>query len=203
MGVETGLAAAGLATTAITTAQSFINADKQRQIMAKASADAARAMEEARKKLEVNNYASLGINKEPYELERQALLSAGAQAIDAAREGDARSLAATAGRIQMAQNEGQRKIASDMSTEMNNLDKLVAQENARLQNENVNLDVLGAQGAQQKAADAQKAAAAAETRGWTGVGAGLSDIAKLAPLWNERSRPDAPAPMTPITVTKI
>jgi len=183
MGVETGLAVAGLAATGITTAQSFINADKQRQLMAKASAEAAKAMADARKKLEVNSYAALGINKEPYELERQALISAGAQAIDAAREGDARGLAATAGRVQMAQNEGQREIASAMGTEMNNLDKLVAQEDSRLKDIGTHLDLSAAQGAQQAAADAQKAAVMAEAQGWQGVGATVTQAAQMVPLF--------------------
>jgi hypothetical protein len=187
MGVETGLAVAGLAATGLSTAQSFINADKQRQLMAKASAEAAKAMADARKKLEVNNYAALGINKEPYELERQALISAGAQAIDAAREGDARGLAATAGRVQMAQNEGQREIASAMGTEMGNLDKLVAQEDSRLKDAGAHLDTMSAMGAQQAAADAQKAAAMSETQGWQGVGATLSQAAQMAPLFTGSS----------------
>jgi hypothetical protein len=47
-------------------------------------------------------YDALGIQKTPYELEREAMLSAGAQATEAARESE-RGVAATAGRVYAGQ----------------------------------------------------------------------------------------------------
>ena len=64
--------------------------------------EAEKAMAAARKKLEVNYIDALGIQKEPYELEREALLVAGAQGVEAARESE-RGAAAGVGRIQLAQ----------------------------------------------------------------------------------------------------
>ena len=100
-----------LAATAATTAGSFIQASKQKKLQKEAEAEADRALADARKKLDVNFYEGLSIQKEPYELAREALLSSGAQAIQAGVEGSERGAAATAGRVQMAQQQGQREIA--------------------------------------------------------------------------------------------
>jgi len=103
MAAFTAIAAGvGMAATAATTTGSFIQAGKQRRLQQQAEADAAKAMADARKKLDVNYYESLAIQKEPYELEREALIAAGAQAIEAGRESE-RGAAAVAGRVQMAQ----------------------------------------------------------------------------------------------------
>ena len=99
----------GLATTAATTGMSFANAGKQRRLMREAETAADKAMQEARKKLEVNVYDKLAIQKEPYELQREAMLSQGAQALQAGVESE-RGAAATAGRVQMAAQEGQGAI---------------------------------------------------------------------------------------------
>ena len=123
----TALAVGSIAVSAGSAGMSFVEAGKQRKLQQEAESEAAKALVEARKKLDVNYYANLGINKDPYELEREALVSAGAQAIQAGQESE-RGAAATAGRIQMAQQQGQRQIAGDMGAEMLALDKLTAQE---------------------------------------------------------------------------
>ena len=78
---------------------SFAEAGKQNKLAREAQRDAAKALEEAKKKLEVNMMRGLSIAKEPYELEREALLQAGASALQAGVEGDPRGAAATAGRV--------------------------------------------------------------------------------------------------------
>jgi hypothetical protein len=162
---------------------SFAEAGKQRKLQQDAEKDAAKALAEARKKLDVNYYASLGINKEPYELEREALVSAGAQAIQAGQESE-RGAAATAGRIQMAQQQGQREIAGAMGTEMLNLDKLTAQESSRLATDQAKLYLGEAEGAQLAARDAQQAATAYTTAGVQGIAnAAAQTIASAAPLF--------------------
>jgi len=147
----TVIAGIGLAVTAGTTVASFVQASKQRKLMEQANADADKAMAEAREKLNVNFYDQLAVQKEPYELEREALLSAGAQAIQAGVE-SGRGAAATAGRVQMAQNESQAGIRTAMGEELSNLAKLSAAEESRLRDIGVQLDLEEvALGAQQKA----------------------------------------------------
>lgn len=160
--------AAGLAATAGSTGMSFLQAGKQKQAQRNAERDADQAMQEARKKLEINFYDSLGIQKEPYELERDALLSQGAQAIQAGVESE-RGAAATAGRIQMAQQEGQAGVRSAMGQELAGLERLSAQEDSRLRDIGTQLDLGEVEGAQFAAANAQELAAQATAQGVQGI----------------------------------
>ena len=141
-------AGVGMAISAGSAGMSFAQAGKQRQLQKQAENDAAQALEEARKRTEVNYYEQLGINKEPYALEREALLVQGATGMQAAMEGDERGVAAAAGRIQAAQNQAQAQVTSAMGTEMSNLEKLQAQEDSRLRDINLNLDILECQNSQ-------------------------------------------------------
>lgn len=175
-------AGVGLAATAATTGMSFAQAGKQRKLMRKAEAEADAAMQQARKKLEVNQFDKLGINKEPYELAREALLAQGAQGIQAGVESE-RGAAATAGRIQMAQQEGQAAIRGQMGEEMQQLEMLSAQEDARLQDIGVQLDLEEVAGAQLAAANAQELAANATAQGMEGLTSLGSQLAEKAPLF--------------------
>jgi hypothetical protein len=171
MGVITtsaALAAAGLAATAASTGMSFAQAGKQKQAQRNAERDADQAMQEARKKLEINFYDSLAIQKEPYELEREALLSQGAQAIQAGVESE-RGAAATAGRIQMAQQEGQAGVRSAFGQELTALERLSAQEESRLRDIGTQLDLGEVEGAQLAAANAQELRARSMEQGMQGV----------------------------------
>lgn len=184
MPLATSLAIAGLAITAGTTAVSFTQAAKQGKMQKKAEADAQKYMADARKKLEVNFYEQLGIQKEPYELEREALLSAGAQAIEAGVESE-RGAASTAGRVQMAQQEGQRKIAGAMGQELLGLEKLAVAEESRLRDTGVNLDLATVQGAQIAARDAEQAKALATKQGIQGVTSMANQALALFPLYSK------------------
>ncbi len=150
----------GLAATAATTTASFVQAGKQKEAQRNAERDADEAMAAARKKLEVNFYDKLSIQKEPYELEREALLSQGAEAIQAGVESE-RGAAATAGRVQLAQQQGQAGIRSAMGQELAGLEKLSAQEEGRLRDVGVQLDLEEVSGAQLAAANAAELSAQA------------------------------------------
>lgn len=165
-------AAIGLGVTAVSTGFSFAQAAAQKKEQKKAESEAEKYLAEARKKLDVNFYEQLGIQKEPYELEREALLAQGAQAIEAGVESE-RGAAATAGRIQLAQQQGQRQIAAAMGQEMLGLEKLSAQEESRLRDAQANLDIREATGA-------QKAAAIAEGRSAQALAAGMQGVASFA-----------------------
>jgi hypothetical protein len=180
----TVIAGIGLAVTAGTTVASFVQASKQRKLMEQANADADKAMAEAREKLNVNFYDQLAVQKEPYELEREALLSAGAQAIQAGVE-SGRGAAATAGRVQMAQNESQAGIRTAMGEELSNLAKLSAAEESRLRDIGVQLDLEEVAGAQQAASDAQQAAAAATEAGFAGLTSMAGQAIDMAPLYGK------------------
>ena len=179
-------AGVGLATTAATTGMSFAQAGKQRKAMRQAERDADEAMQAARKKLEVNVFDQLSIQKEPFELEREALLSQGAQAIQAGVESE-RGAAATAGRVQMAQQEGQGAVRTAMGQELQGLERLSAQEEGRLRDIGVQLDLEEVAGAQLAAANAQELQAQAMQQGFEGVTSLAGQLAESAPLF-ERNR---------------
>ena len=157
---------------------------KQKRLQREAEADAAKAMADARKKLEINYYDQLAVQKEPYELAREAALAAGAQAIQAGQESE-RGVAATAGRVQMAQTEEQRKIASAMSEELTNLEKLSAAEDSRLRDVGVQMDLGEAEGAQQAARDAQEAKNLATQQAMQGVTSMITQGAQMMPLFSK------------------
>jgi hypothetical protein len=173
----------GIATTAGTTAMSFAQAGKQNRLRRQAEADAAEAMAAARKKLDVNFYEQLAIQKEPYELEREAMLVQGAEALQAGVEGEQRGAAATAGRVQMAQQQGQRQIAAAMGQELMGLEKLTAAEESRLRDMGVDLDIRSAAGAQLAARDAREAAALATKQGMQGITNLGRQVAQALPLY--------------------
>jgi hypothetical protein len=182
----TAIALASLAATATTTGMSFAQAGKEKKAQRQAEQDAEQAMIEARKKLELNFYDTLGIQKEPYELEREALLSQGAQAIQAGVESE-RGAAATAGRIQLAQQQGQAGIRTAMGQELTNLEKLSAAEEARLAGLGYNLYLEEVKGAQQAARDAERLAAKATQQGMQGLtSVGQQAVSTFVPLFSKQ-----------------
>jgi hypothetical protein len=163
---------------------SFGQASQQRKAEEAAKRQAERAMAEARKKLEVNYLDALAIQKEPYELEREALLVAGAQGVEAARESE-RGAAAGVGRIQLAQQKGQQAIRTAMGREMTALDRAAAAEESRLRDVGVQLDLGEVAGAQMAASDASQAAAAAQTQGFQQLASFGAQALQAAPLFSK------------------
>ena len=160
----------GLVTGIAGSIMSFSQAKKQREMQQEAQREADKAFKEAQDKLEVNYLEGLSIAKEPYELEREALLQAGASALQAGVEGETRGAAAVAGQALMAQQAGAAGQRAAMSREMQQLQQLAAQEESRLQGARTELDLAEARGQQQIAADAAAARQAALSAGIQGLG---------------------------------
>ncbi|MBT7350793.1 hypothetical protein HN803_08525 [candidate division WWE3 bacterium] len=177
-------AAAGVAIAATGTGMSFAQASKQRKLQQKAESDADKALQEARAKLDVNYMEALAIKKEPYELAREAMLVQGAQAIEAGKESE-RGAAAIAGRVQLAQQEGQQKIRSAMNQEMFKLEQLKAAEDSRLRDIDVQLDLGEIEGAQMAASDAQRQAAAMTAQGFEQLVSTAGQAANVVPLFTK------------------
>ena len=187
MAIATGTATliaagAGLAATGVTTGMSFSQANKQKKLQSQAEAEATKAMEKARASLKVNYMDALSIQKEPYELQREAMIAQGAQTIDAA-QGSERGTAAAAGRVQMAQDEAQGGIRTAMGKELTEIERLKVAEDARLRDLNVQLDLGEVEGAQMAARNAQEMAAQATAQGFEGVTSMATQAANLVPLY--------------------
>lgn len=182
---STALAIGGIAVSAGSAGMSFAQANKQRKLQTQAQSEARQAMDEARKKLEVNMYDQLNVPMEAYEREREALLSAGAQGMQAGVEGESRGAAATAGRIQAGMNEAQAGQRTSMAKELSDLQKLSAEEDSRLRDIGVQLDLGEVEGAQLAARDAQQARTAAINQGMQSATSAIQQGIQLAPLYGQ------------------
>ena len=183
MAALTSIAAGiGIASSLGGAAMSFTQANKQQKLQEEAEAEAAKAMLEARGRLDINYMNALSVQKEPYERQREAMVAQGAQAIDAAQESE-RGTAAAAGRVQMAQDEAQAGIRTAMGKELTEIERLKVAEDARLRDLNVQLDLGEVEGAQMAARNAQEMAAQATAQGLEGVTRAATQAANLVPLY--------------------
>lgn len=164
--IATGI---GLAMSAGSTAASFVQAGKQRSAAQDAAAEADKAMEEARKQLSVNYLEGLSINKEAYELEREAFLSGAQQIVQAGQEGESRGAAVTAGKGLAALQKAQQGSRIGMTEDLLTLQKLAAKEDARLAGELATIETKTAEGFEKEAADARAAASTATQQAATGL----------------------------------
>jgi hypothetical protein len=174
----------GLAATAGTTAMSFAQAGKQRKLMKEAERAADTAMQEARKKLDINAYDQLAVNKEVYRDQREEFGRTAAAAIQAGVESE-RGAEATAGRVLLASDQVQAGITSAMNQDLQQLEMLSAQEDARNRDIGVQLDLEEVAGAQLAAANAQELAANATAQGMEGLTSLGSQLAEKAPLFEK------------------
>ena len=179
---STALAIGGMAVSAAGAGMSFAQASKQNRLMSEAETKAAEALAAGKKELEKNYYAGLAIQKEPYELQREAMMGTAAQAVEAGQESE-RGAAATAGRIYEAAQQGQGDIRATMGQELMGLEKLTAQEESRLRDMNANLSLQEAQGYQQMAADAQEAAARSTQQGFGALQTGIQQGIQMKSLY--------------------
>ena len=179
MAVGTALAIAGIATQVVSSVKSFYDAEQSRNAAAMYQHDASKMMEEAKKGLSSNFYKSISLPKETYQLQSEAAISSGAQLIQAGGESE-RGAASIAGRVQAQQNEAQAGIRTDQANTMLELDKLTAQEDSRLRDVGVGINLAQAGGAQLAARDATEAAAAQTSQGFSSavsaVGQGIDNV---------------------------
>ena len=175
-------AVVGIAATGLTTGMSFAQANKQKKLERQAVQEADKAMASARARLDVNYMNALSVQKEPYELQREAMLSQGTQATDAAQESE-RGAAAGAGRVQMAQNEAQGAIRTEMGKELTEIERLKVAEESRLRDLQTQLDLGEVEGAQMAARNAQEMAAQATTQGFEGLTSAATQAANIVPLY--------------------
>jgi len=174
----------GIGLTLAGTAGSFVQASKQRKKASQAELAAEKAMEDARKKLEVNYYKNLGLNLEPYELARDQFTGLATNVIQNSIE-QGRGVSEVAGKVLMAQNENQGQIRTAMGNEMQDLNKLVATEDARLNNIGLNLDLATVEGANKAAANYENMSNNSLTQGLQGLSSLGGQVLAAAPLYKK------------------
>lgn len=161
-------AGVGLAATGVTTAMSFSQASSQRKAAERATREADQKMAEARARLEVNYAKSMAVQKEPYELQREAELTGTAQLIEAGQESE-RGSQTTAGKVLALQQQGQGAIRSAMGEELSDIQGMIIEEESRNRDVNVQLDLGEVAGKQREAAEAKARAEKAKAEGFQGV----------------------------------
>ena len=187
MALATALTVAAVGSQLAGSVQSFSQARKQKAKQREAEATADKYMADARRSLEKNYMESLAIQKEPYELEREAALVAGAQATEALRESD-RGMGRV-GAIYGQQQQAQRQIASAMGQELFNLDYLTAQEESRLRDIGTQLDLGEVTGAQLAAANAEERRQQQLQAGIQGIGGAAMTGLEAIALYGKQKAP--------------
>jgi len=174
----------GVAATVGTTAMSFAKAKQQREKENEANKAADEAIQAARKKLDVNVYDKLAINKDIYRDQREAFSAAAREATQAGIESE-RGGPATAGRVLLAANQAQQGITSAVNQDLQQLAMISAQEDSRLRDIGVQLDLEEVAGAQLAAANAQELGAQAMQQGFQGVTSLTSQLEDAVPLFDK------------------
>lgn len=177
------LGAISLGITATTTGISYHQKNKAQKKQARAEMDASKAMEDARRRLDVNYQEGMSISKDPYTMAIEASLQQGADAVQASRE--TQRGAANVGRIQTAQNtmlEGQRVA---YGKELERLKQLEITEDSRLRDVNTQIDLEEVAGAQEAAARYEDEAAMAKQDVVAGVGSMAQQGLAMAPLYRQ------------------
>lgn len=178
------LAAIGLATTAISAGASFAQANKQKKMMQEANAEAAKAMKEARKRLDVNVYDALTISDTPYERQREMFNAQTQQMMTGFQELGVQGMrGATAALAQGQQMQGQ--IADAKTQRLEQLEQMQAAEEGRLQDLGMQLNLQEVEGAQQAALDAQQARNAAIQQGISGIASVGEQMLSVNPVTGE------------------
>ena len=176
---------AGLAISVGTTAMSFIGAGKQRRAQQDADRKAAMAMAEVEKELTKNEYKALSLNQEPYEQMQDTLGTQIKTEMEAIREGDQRGVLAGSQRVQEGTVQAAGNIRAAQGKELDELDKLVADEETRKSDIKMQLKLGDIAGAQQASAEAGQAADQLKMQGFQGVGNVLQQGLAMVPTYGK------------------
>ena len=165
---------------------SFADAKKQRENQVAAQLEADKAFEEAGRILEEQYMSGVSIPMEAYDLEREGIAQAGAQAIEAISEGEARGASAGVGRVVALQQDALAKQRAALAERQFQLEKAQAEELSKLQQGRLDLKLGEVAGQQQMLADMRAREAASRLSGVQALGQTSTDIIeKLTSLYNE------------------
>tara|TARA_R100000742_G_C4279656_1_gene105049 strand:- start:222 stop:1202 length:981 start_codon:yes stop_codon:yes gene_type:complete len=157
MGLETSviLAIAALATTTGTTVASGVQAGRAKKDMAAAEDRAQMFMDEARGKLDINSYDELSLRTEVFDKQRDQLAALGSNIVSAVSQSD-RPMASIQN-VVSAVMDSESKITDKEVKELQDLDLVQAEEESRLKDIGIQLDLGEVAGAQKEMADAKAA----------------------------------------------
>ena len=181
----TTAAVIGIGSGIATSIKGFTDANDARTAQQNADNEAKRMMAEARKRAEIDEYGKLSLPLEAYEAQFEANLAADRQAIEALQEGDARSLAAGAGRVGMQQATDTLKTRLSMSDEMFGLEKMKADAKTQQQQQLIAMDVGEARMQDQRSREAAEQRRKGIEAGFSGIGQVAQGVDALTPLYGK------------------
>lgn len=149
----------------------------------KAEVEAERKMDEAMKRLDVNYMKALTIPMEAYERQSEEMLQVSANVLEAAKEGDQRGVAPTAGRVLAAHQAMTDTQRGEIEKTIFNLDAAVAEEESRLRDVKTQINLSEAAGAQMAAAREGEIAAQAKANAITQGGQVVTSAINAAGLY--------------------
>lgn len=179
----------GLGLSALSTGMSFSQAAKQKDLARKRDFEAKKAMQKAKELLQVNAYKGIAIPKEAYEMTADILTSTAQLGLSAAQEADARSLAATVGRIGAGQTRAAEQFRAGLSKDIFDLEKLVAAEESRRGDIEIGIGLEEVAGAQKAAREAEQASQKALKEGFAGLTSTVGKGIDLIPLYKDTGAP--------------
>jgi len=166
MGVATAMAIGSGVASAI---GGFTNAAKQKKAAKTAEKEARKSMAAARKRANERVYDMLTIPQEAYEMEYETQLQSDIQAVSALQEADSRALIGAVGKVGAQQTQEAAKTRQAMADELFNIEKMKADEESGIKQQNIALDVAEAEMADQRAYEAEQARQQALTQGFSGL----------------------------------
>lgn len=179
-------AGVGLAASIGSTGMTFSQAAKAKDNQIKAEEESSKMMQEARRRVNVNPFAAISLPTEAYKLESEANLQQGAQLTQAGRESE-RGVAATAGRVQTAQQQGQQEIRAQQAQDKYKLDMATAEEATNIRNKLAAIDLAEAEGAQVAAGRFANQYNQLMQKGIQGIADIAGKAAAAAPLFEKSS----------------
>lgn len=147
--IQAGISVAGMIS-------SFAQASKQQRLYRKAEENVAKAMAEARKRLEVNVFESLQVPLQGYEMAAQVNMASSRQAIEGLRESGQRAITGGIGRVQEVTTRASEDLRMEMQRDLYKRDEMIAKEDSRMRDMGMSLDLAEVTGAQQAMADSEK-----------------------------------------------
>jgi DNA-binding transcriptional MerR regulator len=178
------IAAIGVGLQVLGAGKNIVDSIRQRKIAKDAERAAAEAVEDARRKLEINRMEELQVPLESYTQAMRENTAQQMQNIQALQEAGTRTLLGGVGRVQgiaAAGTEGQRQA---MEQALAQRDQLIAKEQSRLDAAQANLSLSEATGLQQMASDATEASSQLMSSGISGLGNAALTAYQASELYN-------------------
>ena len=169
-----GIGPAAIFLEAFGAAADIAQAIRQRKLERDRTNAASAAVAQAKKALEVNRMEGLQVPLSAYEMQMTGITQQQKQGVQALIEADSRTTAAGIGKITGAAGLQNERVRQGMEQALFERDKLIAQEQAKIDAALATINLEEAAGAQQAAAEAAEASALAATGAVEGLGsAGL------------------------------